>query len=158
GCEGTEIVVGDECGFETFDNAEISSSYSDGSFVGNDGITWTYVQSRNENGDANNSGIDGNAIMLRRVSDNSKITSGTISGGIGSFSVKVYKGFTGGSDREVELFINDISRGSSTPFNDFDEHIFTVDNINIEGDFVLEIRNITSNQVIIDDITWTCFV
>ncbi|MDO5656575.1 MAG: DUF5689 domain-containing protein [Flavobacteriaceae bacterium] len=156
GCAGTPVIVGEICGSETFDLAEITSSYSNGSFVGNNGITWTYVASRNENGDANNSGIDGNAIMLRRLSDNSKITSGTISGGISDFSVKLYKGFTGSGNRQVELFINDISYGVSEPFNDFDEHIFTVTDINIAGDFVLEIRNITGNQVILDNITWTC--
>lgn len=145
------------CGTENFDNAGLTASYADGSFVGNGGITWTYVQSRDENGDANNSGIDGNAIMLRRASDESKITSSTISGGISDFSVKLYKGFTGNGNRQVELFINGISQGTSTPFNDFNEHIFEISGINIEGDIYIEIRNITGNQVILDDILWTCY-
>ena len=145
------------CGLEDFTNAELTTSYADGSFVGNDGITWTYVASRDENADANNSGIDGNAIMLRRVADNSAISSSTISNGIGNFSVKLYKGFTGANNRQVELFVNGISQGTSTAFDDFDEHIFEVNNINIEGDFTIEIKNITSAQIIIDDITWTCY-
>jgi hypothetical protein len=140
---------------ETFANSNATDAYADNSFVGNEGVTWTYVQSRNENGDANASGIDGNAIMLRRVSDDSKITSSTISGGIVSFSVNLYKGFTGGGDRQVELFINGVSYGTSTAFDDFDEHVFTVENINVSGDIVIEIRNITAKQVIIDDISWT---
>ena len=138
---------------ENFDNANIGSGYSNGSFVGNYGITWSYVASRDENGDANSSGIEGNAIMLRYGT--SKITSGIISGGITSFSVKIYKGFTGGGNRQIELFINGISQGQSTAFDDYDEHVFTVENIDIIGDFIIEIRNITSKQVIIDDITWT---
>src|SRR5699024_8054038 len=96
------------CGFESFDNAELGAAYSDGSFVGNYGVTWSYVESRNENNDLNDSGIDGKAIMLRRLSDESKITSSTVSGGIGDFSVKLYKGFTGPGSRQVELLINGV--------------------------------------------------
>jgi len=153
----TTAPIGDLCGFENFDNAALTASYSDGSFVGNNGVTWTYVQSRDENGDENNSGINGNAIMLRRSSDGSKITSSAVSGGISDFSVKLYKGFTGGGDREVELFVNGVSQGISDPFDDYDEHVFTVNGIDIAGDVEIEIRNITSKQVIVDDIMWTCF-
>lgn len=146
-----------ECGFEDFSNSELTSSYADGNFVGNNGITWSYIESRDENGDANESGINGKAIMLRRSSDNSSISSSVISNGIGNFSVKLYKGFTGNGNRQVELFINGVSQGTSIPFNDYEEHIFEVNNINIAGDFTIEIKNITSSQVIIDDITWTCY-
>ncbi len=144
-------------GLENFDNSNATSSYADNSFVGEDGITWTYIASRDANNDANGSGIDLPALMLRRSSDNSKVSSSTISGGIASFSVKLYKGFTGGGNRQVELFINDVSKGTSTAFDDFDEHTFTVDDINVTGDIVIEIRNITSKQVIVDDITWTSY-
>ncbi len=140
---------------EDFTNSNATSSYATSSFVGNNSITWNYIASRDENGDANNSGINGNALMLRRSSDNSKVYSNSIPGGIGNFSVKLYKGFTGGGNRQVELFINGISKGTSTPFDDYDEHIFEVNTINISGDVVIEIRNITSKQVIVDDITWT---
>lgn len=142
-------------GSETFSGATFPTSYSDGSFDGAEGITWTYVQSRDANGDANSSGINLPALMLRRVSSDSKITSSTISGGIGDFSVKLYKGFTGGGDRQVELFINGESKGTSIAFDDFNEHIFSVSGINVTGDFTLEIRNTTGKQVILDDITWT---
>jgi uncharacterized repeat protein (TIGR02543 family) len=139
---------------ETFDNSNATSSYADNSFVGDNSVTWTYVESRDENGDANNSGIDGKALMLRRISDNSSITSSTISGGISYFEVKIYKGFTGGGDRQIEVLINGLSIGTSTPFDGDDEHILIIENLNISGDFTIEIRNITTKQVIIDDITW----
>ncbi|QAA81340.1 T9SS type A sorting domain-containing protein [Aequorivita sp. H23M31] len=149
--------VGWSQGLENFANSPAGTNYEDGSFVGNNGVTWTYVASRDGNGDANGSGIELPALMLRRSSDESKITSSPIPGGIGNFSLKLYKGFTGGGDRQVELFVNGISKGVSTGFDDFDEHIFQVDNINILGNVVIEIRNITSKQVIIDDISWTAF-
>jgi hypothetical protein len=142
-------------GSEDFTNSDATSSYLDGSFVGNSGVTWTYVASRDGNNDANSSSISLPALMLRKSSSSSKITSSTVTGGIGDFSVKLYKGFTGGGNRQVELFVNGVSKGVSTPFDNFDEQLFTVSGINVTGDVVIEIVNTTSKQVIIDDITWT---
>ncbi len=153
----TEIYVAPSNHTENFDNCTVGGSYSDGSFVGVDDITWTYVASRDENGDANSSGIDGSALMLRRSDEPSKITSSTISSGIGNFSVKLYKGFTGGGNRQVELFVNGVSKGLSTEFDDYNEHLFEVNNINVTGDVVIEIRNVTAKHVIVDDIYWTNF-
>jgi hypothetical protein len=95
--------------------------------------------------------------MLQKSSANSAVGASSISGGIGNFSVKLYKGFTGGGNRQVELFINGVSKGTSTVFDDFDEHIFTVDNINVAGNVDILISNTTAKQVIVDDITWTGF-
>ena len=144
-------------GLEDFTNSNATSSYSDGSFEGNNGITWSYIASRNGNNDSNASGIELPALMLRRASSGSKITSSAISGGISNFSVKLYKGFTGGGDRQVELFINGVSMGTSTPFDDFSEYTFSVDDINISGSIEIEIVNTTPKQIIIDDISWTGF-
>jgi hypothetical protein len=140
---------------ETFTNSNATSSYADGSYVGDNGITWNYIQSRDDNGDANGSGIDVPALMLRRVDDGSAVFSESIAGGVGDFSIKLYKGFTGGGDRQVEVFVNGISIGSSEPFDDFDLHVFEVQGVNIAGDVVIRIENITPKQVIVDDISWT---
>ncbi|AUC86439.1 hypothetical protein CW731_14635 [Polaribacter sp. ALD11] len=145
---------------EDFTNSAATASYADGSFLGNNAITWSYIQSRNEDSDANSAGIIGKALMLRDASNSSKVTSSIISGGIGDFSVKLYKGFTGSGNRQVELFINNISKGTSVIFDDADDkdaYTFTVDNINITGDIIIEIRNILTKQVIVDDISWTAF-
>ncbi|MGE4589773.1 MAG: hypothetical protein AB7E34_09400 [Acidaminococcaceae bacterium] len=142
---------------EDFANSNATASYTTGSFVGNNGITWNYVASRDGNNDDNGSGINLPALMLRRITDNSAVYSNTIAGGIGNFSVKLYKGFTGGGNRQVELFINDISQGTSTTFDDYDEHVFEVNNINVAGDIIIRINNVTSSQVIVDDISWTPF-
>ena len=142
-------------GLEDFTNSAATSSYNDGSFSGQNGITWSYVASRNANGDANNSGINLPALMLRKASSNSSVTSSAISGGIGDFSVKLYKGFTGSGSRQVELFVNGVSQGLSTSFNDYNEHVFSVNSINVSGSVVIELRNVTSKQVIVDDISWT---
>lgn len=73
----SESTIDGPCVFEDFTNSNATTSYADNNFVGNNGITWTYVASRDQNEDANNSGIDGKALMLRRVADNSKVTSST---------------------------------------------------------------------------------
>ncbi|NLN24649.1 MAG: hypothetical protein GX163_03140, partial [Bacteroidetes bacterium] len=146
-------------GLEDFTNLNISkSSYSSGNFTGNNGIAWDYVEVRGtDTSSVTYPNVDHPAMMLRRASDNSSITSSLIPNGIQDFSVKLYKGFTGNGNRQVELFINGQSIAQSTPFDDFDEHIFTVNNINVAGDFTLEIRNVTSSQVVIDDISWTAY-
>jgi hypothetical protein len=146
-------------GLENFDDLAVGSSYSIGSFTNtNSNITWSYTSSRDADGDSNNSGINLPALMLRRSSDNSNVLSSTISGGIQDFSVKLYKGFTGAGNRGVELLINGVSVGTSTPFDTYNEQIFTVTGIDVSGDFTIEIKNTTAKQVIIDDISWTGFV
>ncbi|MCB5288216.1 MAG: hypothetical protein LHW64_10515, partial [Candidatus Cloacimonetes bacterium] len=144
-------------GLEDFTKSNATSSYATNSFVGNNGITWSYVASRDGDNDANSSGIVLPALMLRRSSDSSAVSSSAISGGIGDFSVKLYKGFTGSGNRQVELFINGVSKGTSATFDDFDEHIFAVTGINVTGNITIEIKNSTSKQVIVDDISWTAY-
>ena len=144
-------------GSEDFTNSAATNSYADGNFVGNNGVTWSYIASR-----AAVANTDGNpttlpALMLRRVANGSQITSSTVTGGIGDFTVKLFKQFTGGGDRQVELFVNGVSKGTSTAFDDYAEHTFTVTGINVGGDVVIELRNITTKQIAIDDISWTAF-
>ncbi|MGJ8551013.1 GEVED domain-containing protein [Winogradskyella wichelsiae] len=154
--EVTTMAV-EPCGSESFESASLTSTYSDGSYTGDNGVTWTYVKSRDQDGDNNGSGISGNALMLRRLSDGSKVTSSSVSGGIANFSVKLYKGFTGGGDRQVALYIDGILKGTSIAFDDYEEHTFTVTGINISGNVSVELHNIKSKQVIVDDIEWTCY-
>ena len=142
---------------ETFDNSEATATYADSSFVGDNTITWNYVESRNE-GDYS---INENGLMLRGLIEEdyeSKIYSETILGGIGDFSVKLKKGFTAEGDRQVELFINGVSKGLSATFDDTITHTFEITGINIEGDIIIRIDNIQDAQVVIDDITWTDYI
>ena len=146
-------------GSEVFTNSTAPAGYGDGSFVGEGGVTWTFVASRQASGNFSNEITTMNlpALLLRRSSDDSKITSSTISGGLADFSVKLYKGFTGGGDRQVELFVNGESKGTSEAFDDYTEHVFAVTGVNIAGDVVIEIKNTTGKQVIIDEVTWTAY-
>lgn len=151
-------------GLETFDNFTLAQgSYFDGSFVGENGITWNYIHAT---GAAEANQIDGNGMILRRSGEGSRIVSQEIPGGIGNFSVQMRKAFTGTGDRQVELFINDVSKGQSITFGsasgaDDTVHTFAVNDINIEGNVVIEIRNIqggsNNRQLTIDNISWTSY-
>jgi len=143
------------CGYEDFTNSNASATYSDRTFTGNNGVTWTFTESRDENNDANNSGIDIPALMFRNSTSN--LISGAVPGGIGDFSVKLYKGFSSTGSRRVELFVNGVSKGISTAFDDDLEHIFTVTGINLSTVTSVELVNYTDKQIIVDDISWTCF-
>ena len=138
---------------ETFDNSNATSSYSNGNFVGDSGDTWYYTHSRNEY----NYGITGKGLMLRRSSSNSKVTVENVADGISELSFDLKKGFTGSGNRQVEVYINGNSIGTSTPFDDTQTHHVSFENIDESGTFDLEIRNITSKQVVIDNIEWSSF-
>jgi len=144
-------------GYEDFTNSTLTGSYADGSFVGNDGITWTYVHSRDEA----TFPIDENGIMLRRANEPSSL-SAIIPGGVGSFSVDTRKAYTGNAQRQLELVINGIVVDQFLP--EFGEGAddtvipFVVDDINIGGSVELELRLFGSDgnqQMILDNIEWT---
>ncbi|WP_179316611.1 GEVED domain-containing protein [Winogradskyella undariae] len=148
--EVTDVYVG-PCGSETFTIATLPTSYSDGNFTGDNSVIWTFEESRNDAGYE----INGEGIMLRK--NTSKLTSSSISGGIGNFSCKLLKAYTGSGNRQVELFVNGVSQGTSVAWDNTTIQTFTVSGINIGGNVIVEIRNITGKQVIVDDIEWTCY-
>jgi|LSQX01.2.fsa_nt_gb hypothetical protein len=157
--EGMVTAFSTECGFEDFNSATLTSSYADGSFVGNNGITWTYGHSRNED----TFPINDNGLMLRRASDS--YLEATISGSIGTFSFDYRKAFTGDNDRQLELLIDGVPVATTAVFGDSSGADATIYNfiydINTTETVTIRIKNVgstTSNrQTVIDNITWTCY-
>lgn len=152
--EGVVTEFSSICGFEDFSNSELTSSYDDGNFVGNDDLTWVYTNSRNE-GDY---GIDGNGILFQNTSSSVSVD---YSEGIGAISFQARKAFTGGSNnRKLEVYINDELVYTTPTFGtantDTTIHTFSVENINISGNVNIRIKN-AGAQVTIDNITWTCY-
>ena len=146
-------------GNEDFSNMNATSSYTDGSFVGNNGVIWNYVHSRNEH----NFAINGKGIILRRAKEPSSI-SALISGGIGNFSVNTRKAFKGNSKRKLELVLNGSVVYKFEPYFETGEDSsvkqFVVNNINIPGDVTVTLRLFGSNgnqQITLDDIEWSGF-
>jgi len=149
---GTTTAVSSTCASETFTNSNAPiGSYASSNFIGDNGVTWTYTESRDDEGYV----ITGTGLMLRNTT--SHVTSSSVSGGIGEFTCSLLKAFTGAGNRQVELFVNGVSKGTSVAWDNTSVQTFTVSNINITGAVVIEIRNTTGNQVIVDDISWTCF-
>ena len=156
--------IGFAQGLETFDNATdlpSGTQYGDGSFVGNDGITWTYTHALSCDNSNGTYCIDGSGILLRRANEPSSI-SATIEGGIGSFSVDTRKAFTGNTQRKIELVINDdVIEQFEPEFGDGEDDTiipFVVDDINVSGEFTLELRLYGADgnqQIVLDNIEWT---
>src|SRR5690606_15421956 len=144
-----------ECGFEDFSNSELTNTYADGNFVGNNGITWTYGHSRN----VDTFGIHGEGIMLRRASDS--YLEATITGGVGTISFDYRRAFTGTNERQLELIVNGVSLAQTPTFGS-DDTVFNFSHaINSTETITIRIKNIgetsTNRQTIIDNITWTCY-
>jgi hypothetical protein len=154
-------------GLETFGNFTYAeTSYTDGSFVGDGGITWNYFHVTGSVSGANDNSIDGNGMILRRSAVPSRIVSASIPNGIGNFSVQMRKAYTSAGDRQLALYINNIWVADSQIFGsaqggDPTVHEFVVNGVNVPGDFTLEIRNIQggdiNRQVTIDNISWTAY-
>lgn len=139
------------CGSESFTNSNLTGSYNASSYIGDNSVTWTYIESR----DQSTYGINGKGIMLRDLT--SRITSSPVAGGISSFTCNLRKAFTGSGNRQVQLYVNGVAQTPSIAWDNTGVQTYTITNINIAGNIIIEMRNATGNQVIVDDISWTCY-
>lgn len=139
-------------GLETFENFPATgTSYSDGTFTGQDGSTWTYTQCR---GDYE---ITAKALMIgRNRTPQSNVYSGTISGGIGTISFDYSQAFS--TAVNLNVLVNDVVVGNVTATGQqgvvLNSGTITV---NVGGDIVLKFINVNNSdgQVVIDNIAWT---
>lgn len=149
-------------GWETFNRLLIyGNAYRDGGFIGENGIRWNYFHASSQR----DFPIDGRGILLTSLGDESRIQSDPIPGGIDRLSINLRKAFTGTGARQVEVLVNGVSRGFSQEFGsasgaDSTVHTFALEDINVAGDFTLEIRSATGTtssrrQLVVDDIRWT---
>lgn len=141
-------------GLETFDNMpETGGSYGDGTFTGQDGSTWTYVQCRSDYD------ITGNSCMLgRNRTPQSNVYSGMISGGIGTLSFNYMQAFS--TDVNLNVLVNDQVVGNVTSTSQQGVILNSGDiTVNVAGNFVIKFINVNNSdgQVCIDDITWTAY-
>ncbi|WDF45808.1 endonuclease [Chryseobacterium sp. KACC 21268] len=138
------------CGIENFENLPAAnSSYSDREWS-NKGIVWNATFARTDN-QINIDGTSNRAICIRKGS----LKSSTISGGIGSLTVKTYLPFAD-SNGNYTLKINGVVKGQ-IPYSRT-AATFTVNDINVEGNIVIElVDDVTSNRVSFDNLSWTCY-
>ncbi len=137
------------CGKEDFEKAEsVKDAYKTITWTNNN-ITWTSSVTRTDRD------IDGRAIIFRRSGG---LSSSTISKGIANLTLTTQLKFTGGTPGRLVVKINGVNKGT-IPFSE-DVGTFTIENINVEGDFTIniadEVEN-SENRIGIDNLTWTCY-
>lgn len=144
-----------DASLETFQNAPMSAvSYESDTFTGDGGVEWTYEEVRRNWGDYV---IEDTSVILNPDEDG-WIRTETLSGEISSLSMQLAQAFTGSGDRQVEVFVDGTSVGTSTPF--FDENPpemvqrFAVEDIDVSGGYDIEIRSVGDGHVLVDNVTW----
>lgn len=138
------------CETEDFENIPATnSSYSDREWVSK-GITWTATNARTDK-QIHIDGDNNRAICLRKGA----LTSSTISGGIGSLTVKTYLPFSD-AEGSYTLKVNGEVKGQ-IPYSKTAKN-YTINDINVDGNVVIElVDNATSNRVSFDNLSWTCY-
>ncbi len=140
---------------ETFENHNATiGGYTNNSFLGDNGVTWTYVRGRADNGYQVNP--ENKSFMLGGGAPQSTIKSSVISGGINDLKISMKKAFTGAGNRQIALYINGNFIANSIAWDNTNVQVFEVNDLEIVGDVVIEFRNLGS-QVSIDDLKWTTF-
>ncbi len=153
-------------GAETFETqTTLTATYANGNFSSETtGVTVNYVHSRNEGlGTADDYSISGKGIMLRRSDEPSSVEF-VIPNGVGAFTFKYRKAFTGGTNNRVLAVVVDGVETTLIPSfgaAGADATVYTsTTTINKTGSVSVKITfpagTATGNkQVTIDDVSWT---
>lgn len=145
-------------GLENFNNyVGTSGTYSDGTFVGQDGSTWTYTQCRSDRAI-----VAPSPCLGKNRTPAANVYSGVLHNGCGVISFDFKQGFS--SAVNLNLLINGLVVGNVTsPGGTADTSIVHNSgsiNVNVSGDFEIRFEqadNATSGQVTVDNVTWTSY-
>ena len=141
-------------GLENFANFPVTgSTYTNGTFLGQDGSTWTFVSCRGDKiiGPPRTPGLDKGAIPAANVA------SGTIGSGCGSLSFDWMQFATGSVN--LDVLVNDTVRHTITGgVIKVTNHVDALA-INVGGNFTLKFQqnNFQAGQVAIDNVSWTSY-
>lgn len=142
-------------GFENFNNFPVTGgSYSNGTFLGQDGSTWRFTECR---GDQIITAAPPHRTPTLAKSATAKITSGTLSNGCGTLSFDWMRPFA--STCHFEVLVNsDVYYTSPGGVIDLTNHVADL-LINVGGNFTLEFRqkSSSSGQASLDNIQWTSY-
>ncbi|HPT04266.1 MAG TPA: choice-of-anchor J domain-containing protein [Bacteroidales bacterium] len=142
-------------GLENFANyPETGSSYHDGTFLGQDGSTWSYTQSRGDSVI-----VAPSPTLGKNRTPTSEVTSGSIAGGIGILSFKYKQPYS--TTVNLDVKVNGIVVGNVVTIAGEQGVVKNSGDItvNVPGSFTLSFvqNSVTAGQVTIDDVTWTGF-
>ncbi len=139
-------------GFENFNNfPETSNAYHNGTFIGQDGSTWTYNQCRGDSAI-----IAPTPTMGKNRTPTAEVYSGTISGGCGTMNFDYKQVFS--TNVALDVFVNGIllTTVTTTSEQGIVKNSGTI-NVNTAGNIVFDFKqnSTTAGQVAIDNISWT---
>ncbi len=144
-------------GLENFDNfTGNGTAYYDGTFLGQDGSTWTFTKAR---GDAAAEITPGNQALMLRNKSGAELISGTLHNGIETLQFSYMQAFS--TDASLEVYVNATLVYTAVSNNEQGvaktTGIIDLSSYNVTGDFVLTFKNLGSStgQVSIDDVEWT---
>ncbi len=143
---GTTTVISTSCASESFENIPAAaSSYATRTWTGDSGLDWTATDARTDQT------INAKAICIR----NGSLSASTSADGIGNLTVTTKLVFSG-TDGSFNLLVNGNVVGT-IPYS-ATSTTTTLSGINVSGDVIVSLsNNSTSNRVVIDDLSWTCF-
>lgn len=133
-------------GTETFSKvAVVKDKYDNYSWTGDNSLNWTSSDSRTDQV------MNGVCMTVRAGS----IVCNAIPNGISSITFN-HQQFFGGTGGLLEVYINGVKVGTASPTTD--QGTTTIDNINVSGNFNLEIKQVTNKlRIGVDDVSWTGF-
>lgn len=141
-------------GSESFTNCNASgTTYTDGSYIGDNGGLWTYGEARLVSTTSN---ITGLSIGFGPVGSPRFVSALSGLNGVGTLNYSVRSYFTSGlaSDRQIAVYVNEILYDNYTL-----EAMNTVYNrsvlVNETGNITIEFRSVGSLQIVLDTISWT---
>lgn len=143
---GTTTIISSSCANESFETIPATaSSYGTQTWTGDSGLNWTATDARTDQT------LNTKAILVR----NGSLSASTSADGIGSLTVTTKLVFSGTAG-SFNLLVNGKNVGT-IPYS-ATQATTTITGINISGDVVVSlVNNSTSNRVVIDDLSWTCF-
>ena len=129
------------------------ADYGNGTFTGDNGIQWTYNQTRLDQNDAK-------TINALKIRDTNGALSAILTGGIQSIGVNLAKAFSSAQDSQIEIYINGELIGTSLEVGDATKsapYQYVINNIaGYENTtvFTLEIK-VLNKPITIENITWS---
>ena len=148
-------------GTENFTNLPTASagSYQNRTWTGTDGVIWTAGVARTDQtltGVGTDKAICFGTGNYNATTNNKNVTSPVYAGGMGNLSFNYVRGFTGAGARTLQVFINGTQVGPNITVSQVSDIVtLHTQTINIPGNVQLEIRSLSTGQVIVDDINWT---
>lgn len=140
---------------ETFDKVPaLGDDPIKGRFLGRGFIVWSFEEALTEVGKRESEQV----FVL--AGKGSRVFSETIPGGVERLAIEMRKSSPAGVERQVEVRINGELVGTSKGFGaefgiDDRSYGFLVEDLEFEGDVVIEVRNISEAPIVIENLRWS---